>query len=137
MQSLVLDKSKNVLISGLTSLNSELIHMSIQNSERITLRNLKISAPSSSPNTDGIHIQSSTGITITKSTIGTGDDCISMKAGVANAWIEGINCGPGHGIRYVRETYYHLSRYHELLVLQLLGLYFIISNKTHIAALGA
>ncbi|KAH0460056.1 hypothetical protein IEQ34_010719 [Dendrobium chrysotoxum] len=37
-------------------------------------------------------------ITITGSTMATGDDCVSLGEGVSNAWIENIKCGPGHGI---------------------------------------
>ena len=99
MQSLTVDRSKNVMISGLTSLNSEQFHVSIQNSNGVTVQNVKIDAPDESPNTDGIHIRMSTGVTVTGSTIKTGDDCISVKEGVTNVWIERINCGPGHGIR--------------------------------------
>ncbi|KAL3525066.1 hypothetical protein ACH5RR_013438 [Cinchona calisaya] len=64
----------------------------------VKLQNLKISAPIGSPNTDGIHVESSMGITIAGSTIRTGDDCISIGPGSMNMWISKIGCGPGHGI---------------------------------------
>ena len=99
IQSLTIANSKNVLISGLTSWNSKLVHISIQSSSGVTVRNAKIIAPKDSPNTDGVHILMSRGVTVTGSIIRTGDDCISMKAGVSNVWIDRINCGPGHGIR--------------------------------------
>jgi len=97
MQSLMIANSKNVLISGLTSWNSKLVHISIQSSSGVTVRNAKIIAPKDSPNTDGVHILMSRGVT--GSIIRAGDDCISMKAGVSNVWIDRIKCGPGHGIR--------------------------------------
>lgn len=90
-----------MLVSGLKSLNSEQFHMMIFSSQGITVQGAKISAPANSPNTDGIHIQMSSDVTITGSTIKTGDDCVSMGEGATNVWIEQVNCGPGHGIRLV------------------------------------
>ncbi|GFZ04091.1 pectin lyase-like superfamily protein [Actinidia rufa] len=55
-------------------------------------------APGSSPNTDGIHISSSTLVDIRESTIGTGDDCISIVGNSSVIQINNITCGPGHGI---------------------------------------
>ncbi|KAE9449537.1 hypothetical protein C3L33_18565, partial [Rhododendron williamsianum] len=62
------------------------------------MSHIQISAPEGSPNTDGIHIGGSTNIRITRSTIGTGDDCISMVSGSQDIDISGVSCGPGHGI---------------------------------------
>ncbi|XP_009605359.1 polygalacturonase-like [Nicotiana tabacum] len=88
----------DVLVSGLTSVNSQTKHVGIDYSSRVRVENLKIRAPSRSPNTDGIHIENSRGVTIKGSTIKTGDDCISIGPGSINLWIEEIGCGPGHGI---------------------------------------
>ncbi|KAK4489084.1 hypothetical protein RD792_004878 [Penstemon davidsonii] len=97
-RSLSFEGCSDVVVSGLTSYNSQRMHIAIHKSINIKIQNLKIIAPSGSPNTDGIHIESSRGITITKSTIKTGDDCISVGPGAMNVWMEQIGCGPGHGI---------------------------------------
>jgi polygalacturonase len=73
----------------------------INGCENVKLQRLKIMAAGKSPNTDGIHVQQSNNIEITHSTIGTGDDCISIGAGTTNLAIHKILCGPGHGIRYL------------------------------------
>ncbi|MQM20441.1 hypothetical protein Taro_053461, partial [Colocasia esculenta] len=96
--SLGIGHSKNVQINGLTSINSKLFHIAIFGSERVAVKGGKIIAPESSPNTDGIHVQMSSGITITGATIKTGDDCISIGPGTTDMWVERISCGPGHGV---------------------------------------
>ncbi|KAK8970960.1 hypothetical protein KSP40_PGU003348 [Platanthera guangdongensis] len=72
--------------------------MAILFCQGIKVEGATITVPGHSPNTDGIHNHRSTGVSITGSTIATGDDCISFRDGVDNAWMENINCGPGHGI---------------------------------------
>ncbi|KAL7597220.1 hypothetical protein Lser_V15G28769 [Lactuca serriola] len=62
------------------------------------LQGVSVSAPRLSPNTDGIHLSSSTGVTILNSKISTGDDCISIGPDSSNVWIEKVVYGPGHGI---------------------------------------
>lgn len=101
MQSLSVAESKNVLIRGLTSLNSEMFHISIFGSSGVKVQGARIIAPGDSPNTDGIHIQMSSEVTILRTRIQTGDDCISMGQGATGVWIEKVNCGPGHGIRWI------------------------------------
>ncbi|WMV59369.1 hypothetical protein MTR67_052754 [Solanum verrucosum] len=88
----------NVLLKGLTSLDSQRVHIGIGYSSNVRVENVKITAPSGSPNTDGIHVQNSRGITIYGSIIKTGDDCISIGPASANMLIEKVGCGPGHGI---------------------------------------
>lgn len=101
MQPLGIYNSKNIVISGLKSVNSQMFHILIDGCVNAKLQGVSISASSVSPNTDGIHLISSTGVTILNSKIGTGDDCISIGPGNSNLWIEKVACGPGHGIRYI------------------------------------
>ncbi|AES64731.2 endo-polygalacturonase [Medicago truncatula] len=90
--------SDNIIITGLTSLNSQMFHIVIRECRNVKVDGVKIIAPKNSPNTDGIHVQSSSDITILKPRIRTGDDCISIGPSTRNLWIEHVECGPGHGI---------------------------------------
>ncbi|KAF8388650.1 hypothetical protein HHK36_027327 [Tetracentron sinense] len=97
-RSITFSWANNIVISGLTSINSQICHLVINSCNNVMVRGVKIIAPDQSPNTDGIHVQSSTGVTITGTSIKTGDDCISIGPGTKNLWIEQVGCGPGHGI---------------------------------------
>ncbi|KAH7572754.1 hypothetical protein JRO89_XS03G0007500 [Xanthoceras sorbifolium] len=77
-RSITVNSANNVVISGLRSINSQLSHLVISSCNNVVVRNVKFFAPAQSPNTDGIHVESSTGVTITGSTLQTGDDCISI-----------------------------------------------------------
>ncbi|KAM7461449.1 hypothetical protein LguiA_029570 [Lonicera macranthoides] len=90
--------SNNIVVNGLTSLNSQKFHISIYACRNAMLQGTKIMAAGNSPNTDGIHVQLSTSVSILNSVISTGDDCISIGPGNSNLWIENVACGPGHGI---------------------------------------
>ncbi|CAN1156186.1 unnamed protein product [Linum perenne] len=97
-KNLEFSNSKNIQINGLASVNSQMFHIVINSCQNVKVQGVRVSADGNSPNTDGIHVQSSTGVTIMNSMIGTGDDCISIGPGTNNLWIENISCGPGHGI---------------------------------------
>ncbi|KAF3950367.1 hypothetical protein ACB098_02G051800 [Castanea mollissima] len=93
-----LNKVTNGVIRSLNSLNSKGVHVFITNCEIIRARNLHIDAPADSPNTDGIHVSHSNDVRIAKSSIHTGDDCVSIIQGATNIRINKVTCGPGHGI---------------------------------------
>ncbi|KAK3414387.1 hypothetical protein EUGRSUZ_H00250 [Eucalyptus grandis] len=97
-RSITFNWANDIVLSGLTSINSQETHIVINSCNNAVVRNVKVIAPDQSPNTDGIHVQSSTGVTITGSTLQTGDDCISIGPGTTNLYMSHIKCGPGHGI---------------------------------------
>lgn len=88
----------NLVLNGFTSLNSKNFHFGIVGCTNVKASNLKIIAPGDSVNTDGMHIERCTGVTIQNTKIGTGDDCISLGQGLTNVFISQVICGPGHGI---------------------------------------
>ncbi|KAG2722323.1 hypothetical protein I3760_02G124000 [Carya illinoinensis] len=90
--------SKNIVVSSLTSLNSQMFHIVVNGCQKVKMQGVTVAASGDSPNTDGIHVQLSSDVTIISSKIRTGDDCISIGPGATNLWIENVACGPGHGI---------------------------------------
>ncbi|KAI8011073.1 hypothetical protein LOK49_LG06G01950 [Camellia lanceoleosa] len=85
---LALYNSNDIVINGLTSLNSQMFHIAIDGCHNVKVQGVKVLASGNSPNTDGIHIQLSSGVTISNSRIATGDDCVSIGPGSSNLWIE-------------------------------------------------
>ncbi|XP_028090425.1 probable polygalacturonase At3g15720 [Camellia sinensis] len=97
-KALTFNRCNNLRLSGLRHVDSANNHISITNCAVVTISNIHITAPETSPNTDGIDISNSNRIVIHDSYIGTGDDCIAMINGCKYINITGVNCGPGHGI---------------------------------------
>jgi polygalacturonase len=97
----------NLRLSGLTHLDSPMAHIHISECNYVTISSLRINAPESSPNTDGIDVGASSNVVIQDCIIATGDDCIAINSGTSNIHISGIDCGPGHGIRLTKLKMYY------------------------------
>ncbi|KAL3848687.1 hypothetical protein ACJIZ3_010569 [Penstemon smallii] len=92
------DFVQNSKVHHLRSINSKNSHFNLFACYNMNISFVRLSAPADSPNTDGIHIGTSSKITISRAIIGTGDDCISMVSGSQDIDIHDVVCGPGHGI---------------------------------------
>ncbi|KAK7304111.1 hypothetical protein RJT34_15165 [Clitoria ternatea] len=88
----------NSIVRDITSKDSKNFHVNVLACNNFTFEGFKVIAPDESPNTDGIHIGKSTDVKVLNSNIGTGDDCVSIGDGCKKITIQGVNCGPGHGI---------------------------------------
>ncbi|RWR98130.1 exopolygalacturonase [Cinnamomum micranthum f. kanehirae] len=88
----------NTVIDGITSLNSKNFNFGVVECTNFKAVNFKVTNPGDSPNTDGMHVERCSDVTIEGATIGTGDDCISLGQGLTNVHISKVTCGPGHGI---------------------------------------
>ncbi|KAM6565696.1 hypothetical protein CsatA_024824 [Cannabis sativa] len=90
--------SNNLVVKGLSIKNSPMFHMKFDGCEGVLIDGISISSPKLSPNTDGIHIENTKSVGIYNSMIANGDDCISIGTGCSDVDIEGVTCGPSHGI---------------------------------------
>ncbi|KVH98799.1 Glycoside hydrolase, family 28, partial [Cynara cardunculus var. scolymus] len=87
-----------VKLIKVTSKNSPKNHISINACDGAIVDNVTLIAPKESPNTDGIDISATNGVHVNGGTIQTGDDCIAINGGSSNIHIDGLFCGPGHGV---------------------------------------
>ena len=62
----------NLKVDNLKIVNSQQIHMSVEDCANVQLAKLSITAPGTSPNTDGIHITRSKDVWVTDCKIKTG-----------------------------------------------------------------
>ncbi|GAB2227971.1 hypothetical protein Droror1_Dr00009800 [Drosera rotundifolia] len=88
----------DLAVKSSTVQNAQQMHVVFEKCKNVRASGLTVSAPESSPNTDGIHVTSTQNIHIADCDIGTGDDCISIVSGTKKVRATDINCGPGHGI---------------------------------------
>ncbi|XP_016740122.1 polygalacturonase-like [Gossypium hirsutum] len=86
------------MIQDITTKDSKQFHVNVLGCKNITFEHFTLSAPGESRNRDGIHIGRSDGVNVLNMEIKTGDDCISIWDGSKNLVINGVTCGPGHGI---------------------------------------
>jgi len=85
-------------VKGLKIKNGPKFHFRFDNCRNVHVESIYITAPASSPNTDGIHIENTNDVRIYNSVISNGDDCVSIGSGCYDVDIRNITCGPGHGI---------------------------------------
>jgi polygalacturonase len=88
----------DLMVQNLKIVNSQQIHMSVEDCNDVQLARLSITAPGTSPNTDGIHITRSKDVQVRDCLVKTGDDCMSIEDGTHNLHVTKVVCGPGHGI---------------------------------------
>lgn len=98
---------KDVVIAGITLQNSPSFHFVPNNCQNVIVINVRIKAPKTSPNTDGIDPSQCNTVFIDKCNISTGDDNIAIKAGKGptnNIYITNCTFGDGHGLSIGSET---------------------------------
>lgn len=103
----------NLTLDSITLQNSPSFHFVPNQCQNVIASNLKILAPSTSPNTDGIDPSDCQGVAISNCTIDNGDDDIAIKGGRINSAL-GIGCQDltvtnctflhGHGLSIGSET---------------------------------
>jgi polygalacturonase len=91
-----LSKSKNILVRGLTLINSPSWNIHPVLCENMRIDGVSIINPGDSPNTDGIDPDSCRNVRISNCYITTGDDCIIIKSGYKH--IPGKPYGPSENI---------------------------------------
>lgn len=72
LQAMKIISCSDANLSNIHFINSSQAHILLMGCLRTEIKNLVITAPESSPNTDGIHIHSSHNVIIRNTTIGTG-----------------------------------------------------------------
>uniref|UniRef100_A0A7N0TSE4 Polygalacturonase n=1 Tax=Kalanchoe fedtschenkoi TaxID=63787 RepID=A0A7N0TSE4_KALFE len=94
-----LEKTKNVLIQGITSTNSKAYHFYVTDSQQVTITGVKILTNGGlGPNTDGVHVSRSSFVNVVKNYIESGEDCVSVGYGSSNVNVDGVTCKGGDGI---------------------------------------
>ncbi len=78
---LYLKDCKDIIIQGLTFRNSPAWNLHPTFSENLTFLNVRVEAPSDSPNTDGFDPESCRHVRMYGTVFSVGDDCIAIKAG--------------------------------------------------------
>lgn len=98
--------SSTVAFNNVTLLNSPMENLAFNNTNNVTVNGITVSAPSNSPNTDGVD-PAGNNYLIENSSISTGDDDIAVKpqnSSCSNIVIQNDSIGTGHGISVGGET---------------------------------
>ena len=93
--------SNNITLYKITLTNSPTFHVKANNVAGFTVWGIKIIAPYTARNTDGVDPSDCTNVTITESYISEGDDQIAVGAansGISNVSITNDHLNTGHGV---------------------------------------
>ncbi len=110
---IVLTDCRNLLLRGVTLINSPKFHFVPTDCENVTIDGVTILAPAGAANTDGIDPSRCRNVTVTRCTIDTGDDNIALKAGrkvegrefaCENITVSDCVFRHGHGVSIGAET---------------------------------
>jgi polygalacturonase len=72
----------NVTITGITARNSAFWNTHILYCSDVSIRHARFENPPDAPNTDGLDIDSSSGVRVSDCFFDVGDDCIALKSGI-------------------------------------------------------
>ena len=72
LQAIIFHRCQKLRVRDIALINSQRTHIAFTNSFRVVVSGIKMMAPSTSPNTDGLHISSSSRVNIKDSIIRTG-----------------------------------------------------------------
>ena len=81
----VFDHCKHIRVEGVTLQNSAFWQLVPYYSDDVVIRNIRVLAPSNSPNTDAVDPFSSSNVTIDHLYADVGDDNIAVKSGAINS----------------------------------------------------
>ena len=95
---------ENVLVQGVTLLNSPRFHLIPTRCKNVTIDGITVKCPWNAQNGDAIDISSCKDVLIVNNIVDAGDDGICMKAGAGEA---GVKAGPCENINIQDNTVYH------------------------------
>lgn len=87
-----IDSSSSVSIHNITFLNPGFWALVPVHSRDISISETRVQAPGDSPNTDGIEPMWSRSVTIKNCTVANGDDCVAVKSGSTDVFVDGLRC---------------------------------------------
>ncbi|KAK3255271.1 hypothetical protein CYMTET_35538 [Cymbomonas tetramitiformis] len=90
-------RSEGVEVAGLQLVNAAFYHVALVDCTRVRLEGLRIQAPLSSKNTDGITLIGSSQVVVRWCHVDTGDDNCAIKEGTHNVLVEECTFWNGHG----------------------------------------
>lgn len=106
------NSADDVTFYHLTLTDSAKQHLFISQSIGATVWGIKVATPADTLNTDGVNVDSSTEVTVTNSSIMTGDDCVAMttnNAAESAVTVEHMHCYGSHGLSIGSGTAYGLD----------------------------